>query len=350
MSKLKKLMAVLCASVLVLATGCREKSGDSSKKPETTSAVTTTTAVTTENTQTTTQGTTAQKPEIINPLEERPESDITPLLWKITTDSGKNVYFMGSIHALPDEAFSIPHEIMDAYNSSDALAVECDIVEFESDMSLQMKTSMMMFYTDGTNIKDHIKPEIIDKLIKLAKDHDLYNDLYLSMKPSFWYSLASQCMMEDSDLNGENGFDTYLLRRAKADGKEIIEVESIMAQYKMLNSFSDETYNILLDVDYDTTAEENNEMFRELYDTWAGGNYEEYKASVAGDEAEDIPEEYKQKMYYERNKVMADKLVELSKGDKNVFYVVGYAHYSSQNSILDFLDEAGVKYEQVKYD
>lgn len=350
---LKALLSGALAITMLFASGCTEKANESSekgtdKKSDTT--VTTTTAPIETEKPVVTEG----KDKTVHPLENEPQSDITPALWKLETQSGATVYFMGSMHALPDKAYSFPQYVMDAYNSSDAIAVECDTVAFETDLKAQIALSESMMYTDGTSIKDHISTELYNELVKLMKEWDIYMTAYDFFKPAMWESLMDDYLLSQSELKYENAFDTFFLNRAKADGKKIIEVESVEAQMDMLINFSDEINELMLESYAATSVEDYVSQLNDLYEIWSSGDYE---AAVEADEIDeslftqeelDAYADYNKQMMTDRNKIMADKLIELSKGDENVFFYVGLAHFGGDDGIISLLDKAGVKYERIK--
>lgn len=349
--KIKRLLATVTAiaATVVFAAGCSESVDTSSKKDKETTSSTTTAAPDDGSDSSDGEG------EGEGEGEKQPASDITPAMWKLETPSGAIVYFMGSMHALPDDAMPFPEEIMEAYNSSEAIAVECDVVAFANDFNAQIALSEDLMYTDGTTIKDHIDAEVYDKLVKQMKDWDIYMAAYDYFKPAMWQSLCENYLLENSDIKAENSFDEYFLKEAKKDGKEIIEVESVDFQMDLLINFSDDINNLILSSYTETTVDEYVSELEALYGLWATGDYVAIADSDEVDEGEftaeelEIYYEYDRQMMVDRNKVMADKLIELSKGDKDVFYYVGAAHFGDDDGILKLLDDAGVEYERVEY-
>lgn len=359
-----RLVSLLVAFSMVLCVGCTETAPDSEREDTKTPAETTATTTTDDNTTSapkesdSTVSTDEVPPEEnLLPLEELPQSDITPALWKLETDGGATIYFMGSMHALPEEAYSLPQEVMDAYNSSDSIVVECDIVAFETDLPAQFATSQMMIYTDGTTFADHVSPELYTAVVEQMTEWGIYNSTYELMKPAAWQTFIESYLSSTSDILGENGLDYFFLTKAKLDDKEIIEIESAASQMEMLFGFSDDISEMLLSSVIGYTPEMYDAEIRELYEVWAGGDMKEISAYLSTDYDEslftqeelDILYDYDKQMMHDRNKVMADKLIELSKGDEDMFYLVGLAHFVGDTGILAELDKAGVEYEKVEY-
>lgn len=358
MKNFKRWLSGVLAVTMIFSAGCSEKADDESND----SKETTTTTTTASQTTTTTADDDPEKPvtdekeDTVHPLESEPESSITPAMWKLETESGATIYFMGSMHALPDEAYSFPGVIMDAYNSSDAIAVECDTVEYAADINAQIALSESMMYTDGTSISDHISGELYDEVVKKMKDWGIYMSAYDYFKPAMWQSLIESYLMEASGFKAENSFDEFFLKKAKLDGKEVIEIESVEAQMEMLFGFSDLINELILESYVTYTEEEYTEELNKLYENWSTGDYEavfeadqEMDKSLFTEDELEAYEEYNKLMMTDRNKIHADKLIELSKGDKNIFYYVGVAHFGGEDGILALLDDAGIEYERVEY-
>lgn len=344
-----RFLALVLSALMLGATACskNEESKKDTEKPDSSSAVTTTTADDNKD---------SSEPEDSSETKQETPSDITPALWKLETESGKTVYFMGSMHALPESAYPFPEAIMNAYESSDAVAFECDTVAYMSDLNAQMEMAEMATYSDGTTIKDHIDAEIYKELVDKLKGWNLYMSAYDYFKPAMWQSIIDEYLLSKTGLDASKGFDTYFLNKCKEDNKEIIEVESVEFQLNMMFGFSDTINNLLMESYATTTTEEDYvSQLNDLYDAWSEGDIDKVAESDEIDESEFTEEEiaayndYNKQMLDDRNVTMANKLIELSKGDKNVFFIVGAAHYPGDKGILKLLDDAGVKYERIDY-
>lgn len=355
----KRLAAILLAAAMTLAVSCKESSSDAddvSKKDESSQ---TTTSEPDSSSETESSG--PDEPDSSEPDSSEDDSSggsaqtqVRPALWKIETESGAEVYFTGTMHALPEDAYPLPDKIMEVYESSDAIAVECDVVAYSADFQAQIELAEQLMYTDGSSIKDHLGEDIYNALVSKMKEWNIYMSAYDFYKPAMWESLIEEFVTEKSGLSSDKGFDMYFLNAAKSDSKEIIEVETAEFQMDMLINFSDDIYKLLLGSYADFTEQELVDSMTELYNTWASGDIEalgnlDQDTTGLTDEEIQVFQEYNKIMLYDRNKGMADKLIELSKGDKNVFFMVGAAHYPGEGGILQLLDQAGVKYERIEY-
>lgn len=294
--------------------------------------------------------------------DEKKTSSITPLMWEVTSPSGSKITFLGSMHALKEDAYPLPEVIENAYKNADILAVECDVTEAASDLGAQLDQLDKMFYTDGTGIADHIKPEIYKGIMAFADKCDSDLSLYSLCKPWVFLSLLENMAVNNTDLDASIGFDMYMLNKAHEEKKEILELESVKFQTDMIMNMSDEICESLL-AGY--TAETYDSILKNLEDTytaWCKGDKKFFEDSVdidanvkaAADAGLPMSEkeiallkEYNKVMIDDRNVGMADKAAELIEGGKNVFYVVGAAHFAGEKGIIKLLEKKGYTVKQI---
>ena len=296
--------------------------------------------------------TTASGTESSSPSSAADGSTASPLFWEVNEKNGEGrLYLLGSIHAADDSAYPLSRRITDAFSSSDALAVEADIVAFESDLSAQMKCMKAIMYLDGTTIADHVPKKIYDGAVALLKQHNLYMQQYDYCKPVLWTSIMDNIVVGMTGLDSSKGIDRHFLERAKKEGKEILEVESALFQYQMLGAFSDDLQSYMLQSYVeDTTLEEQAEELKSLYADWKAGK----PVGEDEDQGEDLtPEEkilmleYNKAMLIDRNQGMADKAMEYLRSGKTVFFVVGAAHMTGDSGIVAILEEKGYLITQI---
>lgn len=276
-------------------------------------------------------------------------------MWEVTSkDSKGKLYLFGSIHAADEMTYPLPSFVTNAFDKSDYLAVECDIVAYEKDFKKQVQASTDLIYIDGTTIADHIDKDTYEKCKQFLKNNDAYMSAYDSMKPAAWMSLMDNVVVDKSGLSAGNGLDRYFLNKAKKDNKKILEVESVDFQMNMLNGFSDDTMNLLLKSYTTQTLDEQVKSLRELFFAWKAGNVDKlYKlgsgspdASVSTKEKK-LYEEYNKQMLTNRNKGMVTKAQQYLSENKKCFYVVGAMHMVGKDGIVEQLKAKGYDVKRV---
>ncbi|MBR1422745.1 MAG: TraB/GumN family protein [Ruminococcus sp.] len=348
----------LCAAVF---SGCTENSPSSSEKKTeaSSSAVEETTDVSSElESEAEVMSAPESKPEETSSSQSEPApeetSDITPAMWTVSDDDGHEMTLLGSMHALTEEDYPLPNEIMDRYNSADILAVECDI---KSEESAKMSFAILKdaYYDDGTTLKDHISEEGYEALSNYLSD-TMY-DISTLEKMKAWAvdSVLEEVGLQLSGLEYDKGVDGYLLSLAHDSGKQIYEAESIEFQMDMLLGFSDEIYDFLFRSLEDYTPQDSADELIDMHEAWRTGDVEalddteEEEAEELSDEDRAIYDEYNKQMLIDRNAGMEECIKELLSEGKNVFFVVGAAHYIGDDGIISLLEKDGYKVERVKY-
>ncbi len=297
-----------------------------------------------------------KKEEKTNDKEVTKKETITPLMYKVTKDGSDNViYLFGSMHIVNLKEFDFPKYVIDAYEKSDYLAVEADIVKSQSDPNFVQNELERMKYNDGTTIKDHISEETYNKMIAFLKNRIEYNEEMDTYRAYFFESLLTQYTFADAGIDSSNGVDIHFINEAYKDKKTILEVESVEFQSKLLLGFSDRLYELslasILD-EYDKQVEDA----KKLYSAWKKGDPSEIEKIVIsqdGDESKysqeelELLEDYNKRLITDRNVGMKDKLEDYFDNNQKVLYIVGTAHLVGDDGIANLLIKDGYKVVQV---
>lgn len=294
--------------------------------------------------------------------ETEPENQATPLLYHVTGEDGQEMWLMGTIHVGDERTAYLPQEVYDAFDASDALAVECDVQTFEKqveeDAALQTTIAGYYYYADGTTAADHADPELLETAERYMKASGSYNANLSYMKPSIWTnSLENFYLRQAYNLVSDKGMDNRLLTLAKEQGKEILEIESSEFQIAMMTGYSDALQELMLKEILEYDPQEYWMECEEMYEKWCRGDEAELRQMLI-EEAdtedltqEELPlyEEYNKAMILDRNDGMLEVAKEYLESGKKVFYAVGLAHLLQDNGLVDTLQEAGYTVEQVVY-
>lgn len=284
------------------------------------------------------------------------ESTSTPLLYKVS-DGDSVIWLFGSVHVGREEFYPLPDYVLNAFNASDALAVEFDIVAFEQDVAAAGQSLMAMAYTDGTTIKDHVSPELYEEAVKVMKEWGGYVSYYDMFMPVLWAQLIEGAVYEKYDvINYDFGVDRHLLDKAKANGKEILEIESADFQYGMLADYSEPLQELLLSESI--ALYYNNESLPDemsaLMDLWQSGDEDAFDAALnptvefSSAEEERLYNEYNDAMIVERNLNMTDFAEEALADNNEIFICVGAAHVVGEGAMAKLLEGRGYTVEIVK--
>lgn len=278
--------------------------------------------------------------------------EVNPPFFKVTDEkTGAAVYMLGSMHVgKPEAVYS--QELFDALDECDTLAVEIDLIAFENDMAAAVEAVSLLMCPNGTTVRDYMGNDY-DRVMQRFREKGLYNQIYEMYIPSLWSSMWSNMMAEECGYDANYGTDMLLLRYAKQQGKKIDEIETAKEQYQVEADTSPELQMLTLTQTLELTADEMKEQFDLLYDAWKTADMETLTA-LATEEEEDagLTEQlkadyakYYDDMYTNRQKKMADYVMNKLKTGGKTFVVVGAMHYAAPPSILDVLTENGYTIE-----
>lgn len=288
--------------------------------------------------------------------------------------NGNTVYMLGSIHLATNDIYPMNDEIIKAYQSSNALAVEINMY----DQAGAMEFLQYAQYTDGTTLKDHISADTYQKVMELAKTYGANEQMLNLYKPWYIYSTFNSLSMTDNATTEEAnqsialGIDMNFLSNAVANNKPVLEVEGYGKQGKILDSFSDGLQEYLLKGVITSINDINSgkastgtgsSNLDEMLAAWKTGDEEvfapygsfesEYKdvlESTLSAKDKEYLAELQDKLFTKRDSAMADYIEGLltSKEAKTYFVVVGGFHYVSDNDIIDMLTKRGYEINQIK--
>lgn len=304
------------------------------------------------------------EPEIV------PEEPATPLFYHVTGPEGQEMWMLGTIHVGDERTAYLPQEIYDAFDASDALAVEFDMLAFEeavaSDPAMAETVSSLYYYPDGSLTAEHLDELTYQYGIALLRAGGEYRGELEFSKPFLWGQLIDDLYLRQSySLSSQKGVDMRLLNLAKESGKEILDVESGLDQLRMLSGYSDDIQAYILAGSIANTPTNYRAQMLALYSAWCSGDEEAIKAllfaqqDLSGLTDEEramyeatlpLYEEYYNALSIDRNDGMLEKAVEYLESGETVFFAVGLAHLlDDTNGLVTALQEAGYTVELVTY-
>lgn len=274
--------------------------------------------------------------------------DSTPLLFEVTKEGKENIlYLFGSIHAADDSVYPLPSYIEDAYKESDGVAVEFDLIKMTDNLEVQVNNLAKFINKDGKNIKDIINEESYNEAVTILKNAGLYNSLWEHYNPMMWYSLIEAASMKDSELSEEKGIDLHILKKAKEDKKEILELESADYQYEILLNLEEELQIYILEHSI-SSYNQSVEDLKRLFELYKKGNKNDLENLLFNENNVSIEQEkFNEVLITNRNKNMAESLKNYFEEEKNIFCTVGLAHIIGNDGIATSLEKEGYTVKQI---
>jgi hypothetical protein len=168
------------------------------------------------------------------------------------------------------------------------------------------------------------------------------------MKPWLLSISLSSLSLIKLGYSPDMGIDRHFVKAAK-DKKEILELESMEYQIKLLSGLSEELQLKFLELTLEE-ADKAKERMEKIVGAWSKGDAatledEMLKKRAAKNAAQ---AEFQAKLIDERNVTMAKKIGEYLKTKDVHFVVVGSAHLIGEKGIVRLLEKDGFKVEQLE--
>jgi len=269
-------------------------------------------------------------------------------IWKVEKD-GNVAYVAGSIHVGDAKMYPLRDEIEQAFDSSDHLVVEINVLQLPDEQITQQLTAIAS-YSDGTTLKDHVSAETYALVQRFLTDIGADPTAFDPFKAWNVQQAVENIMASANGYQAGSGVDQYFLNRALLADKPILELESYTLQYKAFDSYSEEfqeellaaTLNAIYGINQDSVeVEESEANVVDLANLWISGNDENLELLTATLEKE-APEMY-ENLIVKRHVGMMEKIEGYLSNEKKetYFVVVGYLHLLGKDGLITQLKEKG---------
>ncbi len=274
------------------------------------------------------------------------------VFWKIKKAGIEPSYLLGTMHLADSRIASLDGAKGEAFNKAQTVIVENIEALDSAEASVAIiQYKEMTLYTDGTTLADRLDPETLAKLQKTAEARGIPYSSALVMQP--WLVAASlslpACEMA-AKQQGAEVLDGLIGTRAKAEGKELVGLETIGEQFSAMANMPEEFHLMALKetLDLGGVAEDVIETMKLLYLEGRIGMIEPLTKSVAPQTAgsKDYAE-FNTRLITDRNKVMAERsLAYMEKG--NAFMAVGALHLPGELGLVELLRREGYSLSAVE--
>jgi uncharacterized protein len=268
-------------------------------------------------------------------------------LWKATSPTTE-VYLLGSIHLGKKEWYPMAKEVDGAFEKSKFLVLEADPSKADQ-QKLQQLVFQHGIYAGDDSLAKHVPADTLKATQELAASMGLPPASIDKMKPWFVAMTLSVVAIQKLGYSPEFGIDRHFAVRSKEQGKEILELESMEFQIKLLAGFGEELQAKYLAATVEEAGKSKDQM-EKMVETWKSGDIAEFEKETIIKPREKHPglAEFHKKMIDDRNEGMAKKIEGYLKGKDPHFVVVGAAHLVGEKGIVKLLEKAGFKVEQLE--
>ena len=259
-------------------------------------------------------------------------------VWSIK-GAHNTVYLAGSVHALPKEHADFSPQLERAYAAAKIIVMEVDLDDLNPLEAVQFVTSHGTLPADQ-DLESVMGPDRYASVAKLAASLDLPEPVIARLEPWAAAMVLTQFALVKSGFDPQLGIDMQVTERAKADGKRIDGLETVIDQLSIFDSRTfDEQSKFLVDSANDVPK--LHEDLDRLVRAWRSGD-------VRGLEKEFLKERAQAPALYDellgkRNRKWLPKIEALLDGDQDCLVLVGTLHFVGADGLLALLARDGHK-------
>lgn len=272
------------------------------------------------------------------------EQDGKSFIWEISSDDS-HVYLLGSVHVATPDIYPLDDAIEEAFKESDKLVVEINVNEV-SELNILLLIHKYGTYPFGEGLRENLPESLYTKLETQFLEMGVPLSTLNSYRPWVIVMMMEGLVMLEQDYSAEYGIDFHFLEEAVNRDMEILELETAEYQFEIMSDLPDELMILMLEMIFEEpdTIEDVDLLIK----LWEEGNTEEMEDFLFKDlEEEPALAPYYDVMFNQRNYNMQAKIEEYLVDEYIYFIVVGAGHLVGEEGLVNLLDEAGYKIEQL---
>ena len=292
--------------------------------------------------------------------DARSEAAKTPngqgLFWKISKDGKQPSWLYGTMHVTDPRILNLSDAVTKAIDQSDTVVIETlDLLDPLKAQAALLKNPELTMFTNGQKLTSTMSEDDKSFVEAELKERGIPASFVARMKPWMVMSLVSVPDCEQQrKASGKQILDFAIVERAKAQGKELKGLETILEQVTAMAS---------LPIDFQIKGLVESlrlgDVLTDVSETMTQLYLEEdialitpaLKAVAKELGQEDNPDEdfgaFEAKIILERNYLMAER-AEPILNDGNAFIAVGALHLPGEEGVIELLRKQGFQITRVQ--
>ncbi|HEY2628687.1 MAG TPA: TraB/GumN family protein [Usitatibacter sp.] len=266
-------------------------------------------------------------------------------LWEISS-AGNRIYLYGTVHAGMASWYPLPAAVEEAFEASRILAVEADV----TDESAMEKSQAATIYIPPANLTTHVPAADYARFRALLPRYRIPEEAAVKMKPFMASMMLVFSEWARLGYLPNYGVDVYLINKAKAENKTLVELEGVDAQMKLMDSLTnDETLELFRGTVEALESGLTGDQVTSLVKAWQAGNPDGVLA-VARSYNDRIPGAglLEERFIWSRHDAMMTKITGwLDHGKDRYFVAVGALHLAGPRGLLELLRKKGYVVKQL---
>jgi uncharacterized protein len=262
-------------------------------------------------------------------------------LWRVSKGNNQ-IYIGGTVHLLGKSDYPLPDEFEQVFRKIDLLVLEADL-DALSKPKEQAQLVRSLMYSNGTTLKDKIKPKTFRALERYCKANNLTITAMQKMKPAMVVLTLTMAELKRLGL-ADAGVDQFFLEKAKSKGKKITGLETAEAQINTLENMGKGHENELI---LSTLKEfkKTPEFMGDMKKAWRTGNLADLEQVGIKAMRAEFPELNKS-LLTNRNNAWLPKIKAMLGTPERELVLVGALHLAGEEGVLAQLKKQGFVIEQ----
>ncbi|WP_289030302.1 TraB/GumN family protein [uncultured Paraglaciecola sp.] len=263
-------------------------------------------------------------------------------VWKVSSKT-HSLYIGGTIHILTPDDYPLPKEYDIAYQNSNKLVFETDMVAV-SQAEFAQKMMSLMTYSDGTTIDKVLDADTYQALVVFLSSKGVPIQALAAYKPGMIAITLSLMELNAMGYTSE-GVDVFYSKMATANNKPQAWLETPDEQLQFLANMGNEDPSAMIDYTLKDIATME-ETFGKLHKAWFKGDMSAMADVGITPFKADYPGIYDD-LIATRNNNWLPQIVSMLDDEPKELILVGALHLSGPDGVLAKLKAKGYSVEQL---
>jgi uncharacterized protein YbaP (TraB family) len=263
------------------------------------------------------------------------------LIWKVEKD-GRAHYVFGTVHGWKAQWLPLNPTIEKAFADATTLAVEVDVTKADMNAMAQR-----MLLPGSETLEQRVGKTLYERTRAETSKIGLPEAAVNKFKPWGISMMLAAVKLQQLGFVPESGLDVYLMNKARASGKRVVELESADKQLAVMDSLSPGLQVAFLEQTLDY-MDKVGPWIEDLAAAWKRGDVTAMLGlAKKGYTKPEWQQEFDEKFLHQRDVEMTRRLDELFSTPGSHFAAVGSLHLLGPKSIVEQLKAKGYRIEQL---
>ena len=260
-------------------------------------------------------------------------------LWEVVSLTNR-AYLFGTVHAGKRDWFPLPKAVEDALADAQVLVVEADV----TDMAAMERSTAAMTYAPPDSLKAHVPAGDYERFRRQIARHGIPENQIAQLKPFMAVSLLVFSEWARLGYLPTLGVDSYLIRKARAELKRVVEIEGVDVQVKLMDSLTEAEHRQIFDGTLKALESGlTSEQITGMVNAWQSGDAA-LMLEIAQRYNENVPgaREFEEKFVWARHESMVQKIeAYMNESKDRHFIAVGSLHLAGPRGLVEMLRKRG---------